>query len=130
MPLHSIASCVRPAYFMHGNIGQPNFPATLGNMSKSGKNFRLLKELQLHMRLHISGDKTDVRQSYLPSLLPRITKPLIDQGAAGVPEVIDTMDVYWLTKEDWQSVHDLNLGEDMVAKVQSTTKAAFTREWV
>lgn len=27
MPLHSIASCVRPAYFMHGNMGQPSFPA-------------------------------------------------------------------------------------------------------
>lgn len=38
------------------------------------------------------------------------------------------MDVYWLTKDDWQSVHDLHLGPDMVAKIPSTTKAAFTRE--
>lgn len=56
---------------------------TLGNLSKGNKNYRLLKELQLHMRLHISGDKSDVRQSYLPSLLPRITQPLIDQGNVG-----------------------------------------------
>lgn len=84
MPLHSIASCVRPAYFMHGLINQPTFPATLGNMSKAGKNYRLLKELQLHMRLHISGDKTDVRQSYLPSLLPRLTEPLIQKATVGL----------------------------------------------
>ncbi|KAI9034373.1 putative DNA replication factor C subunit Rfc1 [Hyaloraphidium curvatum] len=129
MPLHAISSCVRPAYFMHGMIGQPAFPSTLGNMSKTNKNKRLLKDLQLHMRLHISGDKDDVRQSYLPSLLPRITVPLIERGNDGIGEVIDTMDVYWLTKDDWQSVHDLNLGADQVAKIPATVKSAFTREY-
>ena len=33
------------------------------------------------MRLKVSGDKSEIRQSYIPALFPHIVKPLIDVGA-------------------------------------------------
>ena len=32
------------------------------------------------MRLKVSGDKSEIRQSYIPALFPHIVKPLIDVG--------------------------------------------------
>jgi replication factor C subunit 1 len=84
LPLQSVFSCVRPAYFCHRSVSQPTFPMMLGNMSKTSKNYRLLKELQIHMRVHISGDKSEIRQSYLPALIPRLTTPLLNNGVVSV----------------------------------------------
>jgi len=81
MPTHAAFSVVRPAYFMHGGIqGQVNFPMWLGQNSKRGKSSRLLKEIQLHMRTHVSGDRLEIRQTYLPVLLSHLTQPLLAQG--------------------------------------------------
>jgi replication factor C subunit 1 len=33
------------------------------------------------MRLKVSGDKSEIRQSYIPALFPHIVKPLMDVGA-------------------------------------------------
>ena len=48
----------------------------LGNISKTNKYWRLLREITLHMSLHTSGDKQVVRQAYMPVLLPRLVAPL------------------------------------------------------
>jgi replication factor C subunit 1 len=53
----------------------------LGQMSKANKGWRLLRELHMHMSLHISGDKNEIRQNYMPALIPRLTKPLVERGA-------------------------------------------------
>lgn len=55
----------------------------LGQNSKQGKLHRQLGEVQIHMRLKVSGDKTEIRQSYLPGLFPCIVKPLVDDGSVG-----------------------------------------------
>ena len=53
----------------------------LGQNSKQGKLSRQLTDIQARMRLKVSGDKPEIRQSYLPALFPHIVKPLMDEGA-------------------------------------------------
>jgi replication factor C subunit 1 len=132
MPVHAMFSCVLPSYITRGNMqGMFVFPNSLGQMSKTNKSWRLLKELQFHMRLHISGDKNAVRSSYLPALIPRLTKPLITAGAAGVDPVIQLMDSYYITREDWDSILELGLGDlsgdKLLKQIPTAAKSAFTR---
>lgn len=81
------------------------------------------------MRLRASGDRHEIRQQYLPLLWQKTVKVLQDEGKEKVPEVIDLMDSYFLTKEDYDAVVELGLGpmsEDKV-KIDSQAKATFTR---
>lgn len=57
------------------------FPAWLGQNSKQSKLNRQLVDIHARMRLKISGDRMDIRQSYLPALAPHIISPLMDKGA-------------------------------------------------
>ena len=52
----------------------------LGQNSKQNKLSRQLGDVQIRMRLKVSGDKSEIRQSYIPALFPHIVKPLIDVG--------------------------------------------------
>ena len=52
----------------------------LGQNSKQNKLSRQLGDVQIRMRLKVSGDKSEIRQSYIPALFPHIVKPLIDMG--------------------------------------------------
>jgi replication factor C subunit 1 len=109
MPFHAVTSTVRPASFLYGNGGGfngPNavsFPQSvsfipprnlthppfvviavtrwLGQNSKQNKLARQLGDIQIRMRLKVSGDKPEIRQSYIPALFPKLVKPLIDVGA-------------------------------------------------
>ncbi|KAI1315277.1 hypothetical protein EDD11_001009 [Mortierella claussenii] len=142
MPTHAAFSCVRPSFFVHGsmrpgsggNFGpMMQFPSYLGQYSKSAKYSRIVKELQIRMRLSISGDKNEVRQSYLPALFPALTKPLIKDGVDAIPELIELMDSYYLSKEDWDAVLELGIGRNDGKKVMDSiataTKSAFTRKY-
>ncbi|KAF9206942.1 hypothetical protein BGZ49_001536 [Haplosporangium sp. Z 27] len=142
MPTHAAFSCVRPSFYVHGNLrpgsgGQfgpmMQFPSFLGQNSKSSKFSRIVKELQIRMRLKISGDKNEVRQSYLPALFPALSKPLVRDGVDAIPDLIEFMDSYYLSKEDWDSVLELGIGRNDGKKVMdsipSTTKSAFTRKY-
>lgn len=57
------------------------FVRWLGQNSKQGKLTRQLIDIQARMRVKVSGDRTDIRQSYLPAMFPHIVQPLMDQGA-------------------------------------------------
>ncbi|KAG0259627.1 hypothetical protein BG011_002518 [Mortierella polycephala] len=142
MPVHAAFSCVRPSFFVHGNMrpgsgGQygpmMQFPSYLGQFSKASKYSRLVKEIQIRMRLKISGDKNEVRQSYLPALFPALTRPLIDQGVDAIPDLIDFMDSYYINKEDWDTVLELGIGRNdgkaVLDRIPSATKSAFTRKY-
>ncbi|KAF9180026.1 hypothetical protein BGZ51_006504 [Haplosporangium sp. Z 767] len=142
MPVHAAFSCVRPSFFVHGNMrpgsgGQygpmMQFPSYLGQFSKASKYSRLVKEIQIRMRLKISGDKNEVRQSYLPALFPALTRPLIDRGMDAIPDLIDFMDSYYINKEDWDTVLELGIGRNdgkaVLDKIPSATKSAFTRKY-
>ncbi|KAI9820621.1 MAG: hypothetical protein M1827_004990 [Pycnora praestabilis] len=132
MPTHAVFSTVRPASFISGSMaghGQTRFTQWLGNNSKLGKLTRFVKEIQGHMRLRASGDRHEIRQQYLPTLWYQLIKKLETEGKECVPDVIELMDSYFLTKDDWDAILELGLGPmDMDAvKLESQAKATFTR---
>ncbi|PGH05774.1 replication factor C subunit 1 [Blastomyces parvus] len=130
MPAHAVFSFVRPASFVAGNMTrQPGFTSWLGNNSKQGKMARQIKEIQGHMRLRSSGDRHEIRQQYLPALWNKLVWPLQVHGKDAVGEVIDLMDSYFLTREDWDSIVELGLAsmDEKKLSIDSQTKATFTR---
>jgi replication factor C subunit 1 len=108
MPTHAVLSTVRPSSFLYGpgsGYGGPNamtFPQYvqgvvgskdvltkscerwLGQNSKQNKLGRALGEVQIRMRLKVSGDKSEIRLSYLPAMFPLLVEPLMDQGSVRV----------------------------------------------
>ena len=131
MPTHAVFSSVRPASFIAGNLsGQTSFTKWLGNNSKQGKLSRYVKELQSHMRLRSSGDRHEIRQQYLPVLWTRLIKKLENEGKDAVEDVIDLMDSYYLTRDDFDYIMELGLGpQDMESvSLETQTKASFTRQ--
>jgi len=107
----------------------------LGKNSTQNKLQRALSEIQVRMRLRVSGDKRELRQSYLPTLFPRLVEPLQEHGVDGVEEVIELMDEYYLGRDEWDAIVELGVGdgrgmEEVLKKIPSQTKAAFTRKCV
>ncbi|KAL2004289.1 hypothetical protein VTN02DRAFT_4014 [Thermoascus thermophilus] len=130
MPTHAAFSFVRPASFMSGNmIDRPAFASWLGQNSKQGKLARYVKEIQGHMRLRSIGDRDEIRQQYFPVLWNKLIRRLMDEGKDSVEDVIDLMDSYFLTREDWDAMVELGLGpmDESNVKIDSQTKATFTR---
>jgi replication factor C subunit 1 len=85
--------------------------------------------MQGHMRLRASGDRDEIRQQYLPVLWNKLVRRLIDDGKDAVEDVIDLMDSYFLTREDWDSLIELGLGpmDAEKVKLEPQTKSTFTR---
>lgn len=131
MPTHAMFSFVRPASFVYGSMAghQTRFTSWMGKNSTQGKLMRMIKEIQGHMRLRTSGDRFEVRQTYLPLLFDRLIKRLQVEGKEAVPEIIDLMDEYFLTKDDWDAIMELGVGDaDMEkVKIETQAKATFTR---
>ncbi|GAA6031539.1 hypothetical protein JCM8097_006509 [Rhodosporidiobolus ruineniae] len=134
MPFQGMMSCVRPASFCYGSGPFAAFPAWLGKNSTQGKLQRALGEIQIRMRLRVSGDRREIRQSYIPALYPRLVRPLQEEGADAIEDVIDLMDHYYLSKEEWDAITELGVGEGFeqeaeLKKIESKVKAAFTRKY-
>ncbi|KAJ8113132.1 hypothetical protein ONZ43_g5224 [Nemania bipapillata] len=129
MPTHAIFSTVRPASFVSGQLLGATFTTWLGNNSKYGKLERYIREIHSHMRLKASGDHNEIRQQYLPVLWTQLIQRLADEGKESVEEVIELMDSYFLTRDDFDSIQELGVGpqnEDAVS-IETQTKATFTR---
>ncbi|KAI0002914.1 DNA replication factor C large subunit [Russula compacta] len=139
MPTHAVLSTVRPSSFLYGpgsGYGGPNamtFPQWLGQNSKQNKLGRALGEVQIRMRLKVSGDKPEIRLSYLPAMFPLIVKPLMEQGSSAVDDVITSMDGYYISREDWDTIVELGLGEQkdevVLKKIATATKTALTKKY-
>ncbi|KAI0885323.1 replication factor RFC1 C terminal domain-containing protein [Annulohypoxylon maeteangense] len=129
MPTHAIFSTVRPASFVAGQLIGSNFTSWLGNNSKFNKLGRYIREVHSHMRLRSSGDHHEIRQQYLPVLWTRLIKRLADEGKESVEEVIELMDSYFLTREDFDSIKELGVGpqDEEHIDIDTQTKATFTR---
>jgi replication factor C subunit 1 len=129
MPTHAVFSTVRPASFVAGQMIGSEFTKWLGNNSKQGKLSRYVREIQSHMRLRASGDVSEIRQQYLPVLWHQIVKRLTMEGKDCVASVIDLMDSYYLTREDFDAMVELGVGpqDESLVKIETQTKAAFTR---
>ncbi len=133
MPTHAVFSAVRPASFAAGLMsGQTSFTSWLGNNSKQQKLTRYVKDIQSHMRLRSSGDRHEIRQQYLPVLWTRMIKRLEAEGKDCIEDVIDLMDSYFLTRDDFDYMLELGLGYQDQEKVhlETQTKASFTRQYV
>ncbi|KAK4202545.1 putative replication factor C subunit 1 [Triangularia verruculosa] len=130
MPTHAVFSTVKPASCIAGQFGaQPAFTSWLGNNSKYGKLSRYVREIHSHMRLKSSGDHHEIRQQYLPVLWHQLVKKLEVEGKEAVGEVIELMDSYFLTREDFDFIKELGVGEHDEEKlnIDTQTKSAFTR---
>ncbi|KAJ5565606.1 hypothetical protein N7535_007244 [Penicillium sp. DV-2018c] len=130
MPTHAVFSFVRPASFQFGNFNErPAFTSWLGNNSKQGKLSRLIKEIQGHMRLRTTGNRDEIRQQYMPLLQEKMIRRMMNEGKESVDSVIDFMDDYYLTREDFDAIMELGLGpmDESKIKLETQTKATFTR---
>jgi replication factor C subunit 1 len=131
MPTHAVFSFVRPASFVSGSTAghQTRFTTWLGKNSNQGKLTRFVKEIQAHMRLRSSGDRHEVRQQYIPVLWTEMISKLQKEGKAAVPEIIELMDSYYLTKDDFDAIMELGIGpmDQEKVKIESQAKATFTR---
>lgn len=81
------------------------------------------------MRLRASGDRHEIRQQYLPCIWTKTIGSLRDEGKDAVPSVINFLDSYYLTKDDFDSMLELGVGpmDQEHVKIESQTKATFTR---
>lgn len=81
------------------------------------------------MRLRASGDREEIRQQYLPVLWNKLVRKLMDEGKDAVADVIDLMDSYFLTRDDWDALVELGVGpmDEENVKLDTQTKATFTR---
>lgn len=129
MPTHAVFSTVRPASFVSGQLLGSNFTTWLGNNSKYGKLGRYIREIHSHMRLKASGDHNEIRQQYLPVLWSQLINKLAEEGKESVEEVIELMDSYFLTREDFDSIKELGVGpqNEEAVSIDTQTKATFTR---
>ena len=129
MPTHAVFSTVRPSSFVAGQLMGSNFTSWLGNNSKYGKLGRYVREVHSHMRLRSSGDHNEVRQQYLPVLWAQTVQRLAKEGKDAVEEVIELMDSYFLTREDFDSIKELGVGpqDEEHVNIDTQTKASFTR---
>ena len=123
----------------------------LGQNSKQNKLGRALGDVQIRMRLKVSGDKSEMRLSYLPAMFPLIVKPLMEQGSvrfsllffhnrlmendaqSAIEDVIKDMDDYYISREDWDTIVELGLGEQkdevVLKKIVTATKTALTKKY-
>eukprot|EP00339_Tiarina_fusa_P001796 CAMPEP_0117047022 /NCGR_PEP_ID=MMETSP0472-20121206/32505_1 /TAXON_ID=693140 ORGANISM="Tiarina fusus, Strain LIS" /NCGR_SAMPLE_ID=MMETSP0472 /ASSEMBLY_ACC=CAM_ASM_000603 /LENGTH=308 /DNA_ID=CAMNT_0004759581 /DNA_START=7 /DNA_END=930 /DNA_ORIENTATION=- len=134
MPLHGVLSTVRPAFFMQGTLtGRQNFPAWLGKFSSTKKNYRQLEDIRNHMQSKISATASEVCLQYLPLLKGPLSKPLLSGNPqSGIATVIECMDEYGLSREDWNSIFDIchfSSFSNPILAIPSSTKSKFTREF-
>lgn len=134
LPFHAVMSSVRPSSEVAGTITQRiNFAGWLGQNSKAMKYSRFLQEIQYHTRLRTSTDKTELRLEYIPLMSKKLTEPIIQDHDEGIAEVIDMMDYYYLSKEDWDCIIDFGIGDNkgdvLLKKIPTKVKTAFTRKY-
>ncbi|KAL5118236.1 DNA replication factor C complex subunit Rfc1 [Pleosporales sp. CAS-2024a] len=131
MPTHAVFSFVRPASFVAGSTAgnQTRFTSWLGKNSSMNKFSRLVKEIQAHMRLRSSGDRHEIRQQYIPVLWTEMVQKLQKEGKDAVGPIIDLMDSYFLTKDDFDAIMELGVGpmDQEKVKIETQAKATFTR---
>ncbi|RIA91564.1 replication factor RFC1 C terminal domain-containing protein [Glomus cerebriforme] len=136
MPIHGFLSTIAPAYYVHGyskggQFGQYKFPSWLGQNSKAIKIHRQLKEIQSHMRTKISADRSEVRESYIPTLRKALIRPLVDKKTEGVNDTIKIMDQYMITKEQFDAIMEFKDEQTRYkpTEIVSSLKSTFTKKY-
>ena len=88
--------------------GQIFFPKWLGQYSTARKWTSLLHQLQVHTINKASATDIEMGLSYAPALSQKLVSPLKQRGEAGIPEIVQFMGEYGITKEDRDSVFFLD----------------------
>ncbi|KAM0682981.1 DNA replication factor C complex subunit Rfc1 [Mitosporidium daphniae] len=133
-PFHGFLSCVVPAFNCSGSLGgRIEFASWLGQNSKCTKNNRLLTELSIHLCLHVTGGKSEIRQAYLPAFVFLMASTLIQKGVNGVGDVIAYLDRYTISKEDYDAIMELGVGKYDASiisnNIPSNVKSTLTRQY-
>ncbi|XP_078072170.1 replication factor C subunit 1 isoform X3 [Mustelus asterias] len=133
LPTQAIYASVIPGELMRGYMSQfPSFPSWLGKFSSTGKHDRIVQELTRHMCLRTHASKRAINLDYLPYLRDTLVQPLTLKGTNGVQEAVETMDAYYLMKEDVDCVMEISSWggrPDPFSKLDPKVKAAFTRTY-
>ena len=77
--------------------------------------------------MHVSGDKLEFRESYIPTFVHRLFDPLSKLGAEGITEVINFMDLYHISKDDFDCINEIYMGK--LPEIPTAVKSAFTRTY-
>ncbi|KAI8868412.1 DNA replication factor C, large subunit [Ramicandelaber brevisporus] len=116
MPVHGAMSCIIPSFYVNGYNGgvMYTFPNWLGKNSSAQKGKRLVRELQLRSRLVTGANSIETRLDYWNTFSDRFIIPLANADSPestdeAVDSVIDLMDEYYLTKDDYDAVLELQL---------------------
>ena len=149
MPYANMVSSVMPASMVRGgretfheyerNFNR--FPGWLGKNSSAGKMKRLLHEVHSHAMTSnaFKADSAGMRCDYLPLIKDLTSRPMWEppqgKGKEGIEDVMEIMNSYCLTRQDWESIYDLckfpkGVGPefvDVLKPIATATKTAFTR---
>uniref|UniRef100_UPI00398E8073 replication factor C subunit 1 isoform X3 n=1 Tax=Pristiophorus japonicus TaxID=55135 RepID=UPI00398E8073 len=133
LPTQAIYASVIPGELMRGYMSHfPSFPSWFGKFSSTGKHDRIIQELTRHMCLRTHASKQAVNLDYLPYLRDTLVQPLTLQGTNGVQEAVETMNAYYLMKEDVDCIMEISSWggrADPFSKLDPKVKAAFTRTY-
>lgn len=133
LPAHAVISSISPASKIAGSPSRINFASWLGQNSTTGKFIRLLQDLYYHSKICTSGTKNDFRTEYIPTLKQVLLLPILTNGSESIPDVIKTLDTYYLSKDDWDTVMTFLVGPQetsvQLKKIPTAVKSAFTRQY-
>ncbi|KAI9269006.1 replication factor RFC1 C terminal domain-containing protein [Phascolomyces articulosus] len=133
MPVHSILSCVRPAFYIEGRMqGMFKFPSWLGQNSKTTKHMRMLNDIRYRMRLRSSANRFEVRQNYVPTFVDRIFGDLKEVNNQ-LDEAIAIMDEYYMQRDNLEALNELMISSSNAKKpfaaLSAAQKSTFTRKY-
>lgn len=134
LPFYGVMSSVLPCSYIAGSItGRINFSSWLGQNSKRLKYERLLQQLQYHSSLKTNTNNIELRISYMTFLIQRLIDPLLKKGTDGLDEVIELLDEYYFTKEDWDVIMEFGVGkykmDGALKQIPTAVKSQFTRKY-
>ncbi|KAI4372453.1 hypothetical protein MLD38_010681 [Melastoma candidum] len=138
-----LSSCILPAALLHGQRetlepGERNFNrfgGWLGKNSTMGKNLRILDDLHDHLLAsrESNTERGSLRVDYFTLLLKRLTNPLRELPKdEAVAEVIDLMNAYSITQEDFDTIVELSKFRGQPSPLEGippAVKAALTRAY-
>ncbi|KAG0674533.1 hypothetical protein C6P42_002176 [Pichia californica] len=135
LPFHAIMSTIYPSFEIQGQItNRINFTSWLGQNSKKMKFDRIVQTLQYHTCTRTSTNNIDLRLDYVPFIKDKLLQPLLKRGSEGIEEILEIMDDYYLTKEDFDNILELSVHgsmkyEDLYKKIPTSVKSGFTRKY-
>ena len=133
LPIHGCLSCIKPGKYVQkcgtrSSYGSTNFPQWLGKYSSRNKQYRLYKELSIHMSNNISGGYHGISMDYFPLLKKIMILDMNNNGNDSIDNIISFMKIYNLSRDDWDIVNDSGLWGNKPIKIDTKIKRLFTKK--